>query len=239
MEFPRIGSLLLRENVQDGQASNNSSDSSHANDSRNCEYAIGPCLSPALTWGMRRLLDNLDGGPFASENDYFNALAVALSRHAQELPVSHHALLAPIPDPEEYTSHEKYLKAAGRWNDFVAIRNKLDHSRNRFSYCMAVDVLQEKVVPRLCNETTKEDGHNAGFPLMHPDLHVGNIFVDDSMNVTCIIDWSCTTTVPVAELFATPRKTTSPLTRWPNMRKSALKRPIGEQRATIWPWHAS
>lgn len=27
------------------------------------------------------------------------------------------------------------------------------------------------------------------FTLHHPDLHSGNIFVDDEFNITCLIDW--------------------------------------------------
>ncbi|OAA63577.1 Protein kinase-like domain protein [Niveomyces insectorum RCEF 264] len=215
IRFPQIGSLVLKHDVDghDGRANANANN----NDNDNGECIVGPCLSPALTWHMRHLLDDLDRGPFASEKDYFDALAVALARHAQELPMTHHVLLAPIPQPVEYPSREQYQKAVGRWNSFVVVGNKIEHSRNRFAYCVAADVLRQTVVPRLlCRDETRDtvdtvdtvngmDGCNAGFPLMHPDLHVGNIFVDDAMNITCIIDWSSATTVPAAELFATPR----------------------------------
>jgi hypothetical protein len=42
------------------------------------------------------------------------------------------------------------------------------------------------------------------FTISHPDLHVGNVFVDEELNVTCIIDWGSTTTGPFTELLATP-----------------------------------
>ncbi|KAK3937910.1 kinase-like domain-containing protein, partial [Diplogelasinospora grovesii] len=45
--------------------------------------------------------------------------------------------------------------------------------------------------------------HQRGpFPLSHPDLHYGNIMVDDNFNVTGIIDWTNAHTAPV-EAFAT------------------------------------
>ncbi|PON24287.1 hypothetical protein TGAM01_v206975 [Trichoderma gamsii] len=47
-------------------------------------------------------------------------------------------------------------------------------------------------------------GFESSFTLSHPDLHVGNIYVDDDLNITCIIDWSSTSTGPIAELLATP-----------------------------------
>lgn len=41
--------------------------------------------------------------------------------------------------------------------------------------------------------------------ISHPDLHVGNVFVDEELNITCmIIYWDSTTTGPVTELLATP-----------------------------------
>ncbi|KAM5341845.1 hypothetical protein ACJ41O_014876 [Fusarium nematophilum] len=42
------------------------------------------------------------------------------------------------------------------------------------------------------------------FVLSHPDLHVGNIFVDQDFNVTCIIDWGSASAGPPSELLATP-----------------------------------
>lgn len=119
--------------------------------------------------------------------------------------MDHHALLAPIPSDEDYTNNKAYKTAVGRWNDFVAVAHKIDHSRNRFAYCMAAGVLPAAVVPYLDRDNEGDDAPSTGYPLIYPDLHVGNIFVDDAMNVTCIIDWSSATTAPVVELLATPR----------------------------------
>lgn len=43
-----------------------------------------------------------------------------------------------------------------------------------------------------------------GFPLFHPDLSTNNLFVDDDLNVTCIIDWACASSVPKSMLLVCP-----------------------------------
>ena len=43
-----------------------------------------------------------------------------------------------------------------------------------------------------------------GFVPCHPDLHIGNIFVDEHFNVTSIIDWGSAYAGPLSELLATP-----------------------------------
>ncbi|KAF5580907.1 altered inheritance of mitochondria [Fusarium pseudocircinatum] len=53
------------------------------------------------------------------------------------------------------------------------------------------------MVPRLSSDST-------AFTISHPDLHTGIIFVDEDLNITCIIDWGSATTGPVTELLATP-----------------------------------
>jgi hypothetical protein len=40
--------------------------------------------------------------------------------------------------------------------------------------------------------------------LSHPDLSTNNIFVDDEFNITCIIDWAFSFTVPISTLLMTP-----------------------------------
>ncbi|PCD43277.1 hypothetical protein AU210_002377 [Fusarium oxysporum f. sp. radicis-cucumerinum] len=42
------------------------------------------------------------------------------------------------------------------------------------------------------------------YVLCHPDLHLGNIFVDEDFNITSIIDWSSASSSPLAELLTTP-----------------------------------
>lgn len=161
-------------------------------------HVVGKCLSPCLTWQARDSLDGINRGPFADENDYVDSLISAYTSHAKELPLTPHAFFAPIPDPSEYPSWDSFKVAVGRWNDFVAVGQKINHSKNRLAYCIVGQLLRE-MMPSLCRTSAGQ-----GFPLNHPDLHPGNIFVDDDLTITCIIDWGSTTSAPATELLATP-----------------------------------
>lgn len=159
------------------------------------DYIVGECLSPSLTWQERDSLD-LDRGPFHQEHDYLVSLISAFTSHARELPFAPHIFYAPVPDDRHYKTTDSYRMASRRWNDFVAIGQKIDHSKNRLLYCIAGQLLVE-MIPHLSSG-------DSSFTLSHPDLHVGNIFVDDDLNITCIIDWSSASTGPIAELLTTP-----------------------------------
>ncbi|KAL9479623.1 hypothetical protein ACSS6W_004409 [Trichoderma asperelloides] len=112
-------------------------------------------------------------------------------------------LLAPqsvkerVPDDLHYNTIDSHRVATQRWNEFVSIGQKIDHSKNRLFYCIAGQFLFE-MIPHLSS------GVESSFPISHPDLHIGNIYVDDDLNITCIIDWSSASTGPIAELLATP-----------------------------------
>ena len=43
-----------------------------------------------------------------------------------------------------------------------------------------------------------------GVPLFHPDLSCQNIFVDDELNISCIIDWAFALSVPQSMLLVCP-----------------------------------
>jgi hypothetical protein len=61
------------------------------------------------------------------------------------------------------------------------------------------------MVPHLCGETLGVLPKPAdGFPLCHPDLSASNIFVDSELNITCVIDWAFTSTVPAPTALITP-----------------------------------
>lgn len=66
---------------------------------------------------------------------------------------------------------------------------------NRLSYCIAGQFLRD-MIPRLSTE-------NGYFTLSDPDLYLGNIFVDEDFNITCIIDCGSASSGPVTELLAT------------------------------------
>lgn len=160
-------------------------------------FAVGECLSPSLAWQHRDSLEGIDRGPFSDEHAYINALISAYVSHAEELPLAPHALFAPVPDISEYPCWASYKTAVNRWNDFVSIGQKIEHSNNRFAYCIAGQLMREMSL-HLYSGTG-----SMGFPLSHPDLHTGNIFVDDDSNITCVIDWASTTSVLPTEVLAT------------------------------------
>lgn len=160
-------------------------------------YVIRESLTPAFVWKERDYLD-INRGPFNQEAVYFEALIAATRLHAQELPMGTHLFSSPIPTPSEFSSWASYLSAANRWNDFAKLGGKIDSGKNRLDYCIVSDLLKE-MIPKF------NRGIVSGvFAICHPDLSVNNIFVDDDLNITCIIDWSFATSIPFVELLAVP-----------------------------------
>lgn len=144
----------------------------------NC--SIGECLSPSLLWQSRDTLQGIDRGPFHNESQYFGSLTSAFVAHSRELSLVPHSFFASVPDPLEYHHWTHYRKAIERCRTFCSIDDKIEGNRNRLSYCIAGQLLHE-MIPHLVSSEKK-------FFLSHPDLHLGNIFLDDDFNITCIID---------------------------------------------------
>lgn len=144
-------------------------------------FRVGQCLSPSLVWQSRNTLEAINRGPFCSDTEYFESLVSAFTLHAKGLPLAQEAFFAPIPKQSEYPTWDSYKSAVDRWEHFVAIGQKIDSSKNRLSYCIAGQLLGG-MIPSLSVEAP------GGFPLLHPDLHWGNIFVDNDLNITCLID---------------------------------------------------
>ncbi|KAM5357413.1 hypothetical protein ACJZ2D_016290 [Fusarium nematophilum] len=143
------------------------------------DCSVGECLSPSLVWEERDQLQGIDRGPFDQESQYLSSLISAFVSHAKELWLGPHVLFAPIPEACEYPHWNSYRAAVNRWRDFVG------DGRD-----------DNDPVPYLRS--------GGDFVLSHPDLHVGNIFVDQDFNVTCIIDWGSASAGPPSELLATP-----------------------------------
>ena len=160
-------------------------------------YFIGECLSPSFIWQWRDSLEELDRGPFSEECQYLNSLVHALSCHAKELIMAPHSFFAPIPESFDYPTWDGYIAAGRRWRDFLAVGSKPEGSKNRLDFCIAAQFLGD-MIPRLTSTADRS------FTLSHPDLHLGNIFVDGDFNITGIIDWGSTTSGPITELLATP-----------------------------------
>ena len=101
--------------------------------------------------------------------------------------------LAPVPIPDEYNTYNDYLSATDRWNDFVTKGSKIDGGKNRLNYIILGQFLQD-MIPSLVEESTLSPASlDAKYPLCHPDLSVNNVFIDDDCNITCIIDWTSST----------------------------------------------
>ncbi|KAF7561359.1 hypothetical protein G7046_g2787 [Stylonectria norvegica] len=160
-------------------------------------FSVRECLSPVLTWQSRDSLETeIDRGPFSQEDRYLRSQIVALMSHAEELPLMPYLFFSPIPKSVDYLNWDSYKAAGDRRSDFIVVGDKLEGSKNRLDYLVAGQILEEMIPLLLFQSTT--------FNLSHPDLHVGNIFVDEGLNVTCIIDWGSTTTGPATELLARP-----------------------------------
>ncbi|KAG5826408.1 hypothetical protein H9Q74_003502 [Fusarium xylarioides] len=160
-------------------------------------FSVGECLSPVLTWQSRDSFETeIERGPFTDETLYLRSLISVFTAHAEELPLTPYLFFSPLPKPADYPTWDSFGAATDRRADFIVVGDKLEGSRNRLDYCIAGQILEE-MVSRLSSDST-------GFTISHPDLHTGNIFVDDDLNITCIIDWGSATTGPVTELLATP-----------------------------------
>lgn len=113
--------------------------------------------------------------------------------------------LRPIP-LQEYVDFSRYKDACGKWNDFVILGDKIDCSPNRLDYVVVADLLSEivaewlKETPSICARSW----HLRHFPLHHPDLSVNNVFINDQYQITCVIDWGFSSTVPLPVLLAAP-----------------------------------
>ncbi|KAF5551063.1 altered inheritance of mitochondria [Fusarium mexicanum] len=160
-------------------------------------FSVGECLSPLFTWQSRDSLETeIERGPLTDETLYLQSLVSTFTAHAEELPLTPYLFFSPLPKPADYPTWDSFRAATDRRGDFISVGDKLEGSKNRLDYCIAGQILQE-MIPQLSSDSTV-------FTLSHPDLHTGNIFVDEDLNVTCIIDWGSASTGPVTELLATP-----------------------------------
>ena len=167
-------------------------------------YFVKDCLSPGFFLNDRYTLRDINRGPFLQESDYYRSLLSAYLQHIQYLLLEHHVFFAPVPVPTEYNSYASYLSATDRWNDFVTVGSKIDSSKNRLDYFIAGRFLEGMISSFTIKSHQFANGYDDGFPIRHPDLSVNNIFVDDDCNITCIIDWTFASSVPMAELLTTP-----------------------------------
>ncbi|KAG5301146.1 RNase H domain-containing protein [Histoplasma ohiense] len=160
------------------------------------------CLSQGLVVSQRDTLEELPRGPFSSEREYFEALVSGLLQHAECLQLTHHCFFAPCPTRNKYDNDHEYHRACDLWNNFVTFGSKIDSSENRVDYTVIGDSLRE--IASEWAEKMSSPFDSKRFPLHHPDLNVNNIFVDDDFRITCIIDWTFCSSVPLSILFMAP-----------------------------------
>lgn len=75
----------------------------------------------------------------------------------------------------------------------IMLGSKIEGNKNRLDYILAGIALLE-FVPLLAEKDNQF--RCTGFPLYHPDLNLENIFVDDQLNMSCIIDWGFASFIP-------------------------------------------
>ncbi|KAJ5712269.1 hypothetical protein N7493_008737, partial [Penicillium malachiteum] len=161
-------------------------------------FVIKECLSRGHILHRRCFLE-IPRGPFASEADFYDSLASAFSEHVEIMPLSHHCFVAPVPSRDDYQDRKQYERAVDLWSDFVTIGNKIETADNRLDYLIAGDFMRD-----IIRKHDLSADHRGSFPLCHPDLSVNNIFVDDSSNIACIIDWAFKSSTSESFLFAAP-----------------------------------
>ncbi|OAQ97647.1 hypothetical protein LLEC1_05614 [Akanthomyces lecanii] len=98
-----------------------------------------------------------------------------------------------------FTSARGYMLSQYNILHQCAARPVADYSEADCRYeLFALDSLREP-----CNRFISESQDQGPFILHHPDLHLSNILVDDSLNIQGIVDWEFANTVPL-QLFTPP-----------------------------------
>ncbi|KAL8646385.1 MAG: hypothetical protein Q9226_006877 [Calogaya cf. arnoldii] len=168
-------------------------------------FSVRTCLSRGMVLHERDELEDVPRGPFNSEQEYFQSHLSAFLQHVKYLPLGFHCLFAPIPALTEYKDPAACRMAVDWWNDFVAVQSKIDSSYNRTDYVIVGEALLELVTKWTSMLSESLSNHDQKrFVLHHPDLSVNNIFVDKDFNITCIIDWSFCSSVPISMLLTAP-----------------------------------
>ncbi|KAM3514405.1 hypothetical protein MY11210_001959 [Beauveria gryllotalpidicola] len=165
-------------------------------------FGVGEIRAPAFVSQDRHALSmETQRGPFPTEQDYYKALTETFFGHVQDLYMSHHFLRSPVPELADYPDARSYELVLDRWNDFMAVGDKIDSSENRIQYHTAGKIIQD-IIPQF---SVRED--DVGFPLGHASLNSRHVFVDIDGNITCITNWQYSSTMPLGQLLMTPALT--------------------------------
>lgn len=159
--------------------------------------------------GVGMGVQDVDGpNAFDNEKDYLDSLCYSMSQRAQdgEFGSSYQPRVLLAPEPQESDFHE--FDSSTRASMLNMVREHrinffkesgcATHSRNRFAYCMAAEVIREKVVPQLVGS---EDDF-----FLRPNFDYSNIYIDedDDCRVTCITGWTGAKSVPLEQLMTIP-----------------------------------
>ncbi|MCJ1459583.1 hypothetical protein MMC28_009962, partial [Mycoblastus sanguinarius] len=142
--------------------------------------------------------------PFKSKRDYYEAQISAFIKHVKYLPLGHHCFFAPGPARSEYDDDAEFRKASDWWSDFVTVQSKIDSSDNRAEYIIAGEILSDTVTGWADDLLNVLGDHEHRFAIHHPNLSVNNIYVDEDLNITYIIDWAFCSAVPLSILLTAP-----------------------------------
>ena len=169
------------------------------------QFQIKTCLARGLLLNQRHSIEDLDRGPFRTKKAYYDAHILAFLEHVRYLPLGHHCFFAPIPARTEYEDYTGFRKASDWWSDFVTVQSKIDGSDNRSDYVVAGEALSQ-MMARWTEDLSDDlpDSRKPPFSIHHPDLSVDNIFVDEHFNITCVIDWAFSSSVPLSILLTAP-----------------------------------
>lgn len=165
-------------------------------------FVLGECLSRGHSEPDERYSLDISRGPFSTESDFYNSLIDAFAQHAEFLRLGHHCFVSPVSSREDYKDDDEHRAACDLWNDFVTVGQKIESAGNRLDYIFVSDNVRDLVDKRTSSHpqvTLPEP-----FPLYHPDLSVDNIFVDDDLNITCIIVLAFCSSVPLLVLLTPP-----------------------------------
>lgn len=165
-------------------------------------FKIGECLARGRVVGGRNYLSSFKHRAFESANAFYGNLMSLFLKHAQEMALHNHCLIASTPLRADYKSQNDFKEAEDCRNDFVALRQKTDSATNRADYVIAGNILFDLL--RRWRRTYSDIPLINRFPLHHPDLSANNVFVDEQYRITCIIDWLFCTAVPLEVTFTPP-----------------------------------
>ncbi len=159
-------------------------------------YFVGKCLAPAFIFHDRERLLDIPCGPFNSDKEYYDALLFVYLRHVEKLPLYGNVFFDPKPCEKDFQDWDAFLSTFEEWS--LRTPDEEESLQNLLDYHTAGHFMRQ-MIPSL--ESTSSP---PGFSLYHHDLSTGNLFVNDELEISCIIDWAYASTVPTTTANSTP-----------------------------------